>query len=299
MNLSSVSKSSSIKLWELRWPEVMELDPDSTLIVLPTGSIEQHGYHLPLETDICCSSEFSYRLAEQMRALPDRGTVLVAPPVWWGTSPHHMSYPGTISISMATMSALLTDICGALIRHGLYRILMVNGHGGNSGVMQATALRVSEELGVSVPYTGYWQFPKVREALRRVGESEPGGMGHACEMETSIVLNFRPDEVKLGLAVPDMPRNLTSYSHIDFRSPGTVMLPWDFGRDSKTGAMGDPTLASVEKGQAIMQAVDEELLQLAQELLALPKELIYPNIDESRFTITRRIENFSGKGPSL
>ncbi len=299
MNPSSEGKPASTKLWELNWTQVMALNPDRTLIVLPLGSVEQHGHHLPLETDICCSSEFSFRLANQMHALPEEGTVLVAPPVWWGTSPHHMSYPGTISLSLTTMSTLITEICGSLIRHGLYRILMVNGHGGNSGIMQATSLRISEELGVSVPCTNYWQFPKVREALRRIGDSEPGGMGHACEMETSIVMNFRPKEVDFAQAVPDMPRDLTSYSQIDFRNPGSVMFPWDFGRDSDTGAMGDPTLATVEKGQEIIQAVDEELLQLAKEILALPKELIYPNINESHFTISRRLENSNGKERSL
>jgi creatinine amidohydrolase len=257
---------SSFRLWELRWNEVAALDRHSTLIIVPTGAIEQHGHHLPVDTDIYNSTQIATRAAEQAYQA-GIGPVLVAPPVWWGTSPHHLAYPGTISLRMETMSDLLVDICASLWRHGFYRILFLNGHGGNIGVLSATALRISEELGISPAVASYWQLAK--DAIIKVGESPIGGMGHACEMETSLQLHFRGDRVAMGEARTDMPRQLTSFSCIDFREPGPVMIPWDFVRDSKTGAMGDPMKANAEKGKKIADAAVARVIALAKELLAL------------------------------
>jgi creatinine amidohydrolase len=257
---------SSIRLWELRWNEVDALNRDATLIIIPTGAIEQHGHHLPIDTDIFNASQIAFAAAERTRA-QGLGPVLVAPPVWWGTSPHHLAYPGTISLRLETMSDLLVDIVASLLRHGFYRFLFLNGHGGNIGVLTATALRISEELGVSPAVTSYWQL--VRDVLVEIGESPKGGMGHACEMETSLQLHLRGERVAMDQAGPDMPRQLTSFSCIDFREPGPVMIPWDFVRDSRTGAMGDPTTASPGKGQRIAETAIARVVELARELLAL------------------------------
>ena len=266
----TTAKPSSYRFWELRWNEIAALDRDSTLIIQPTGAIEQHGHHLPVDTDIHDSSEIAYRVAEKAMATDDFGTVLVAPPVWWGTSPHHMAYPGTISLKMSTMSLLLVDIAASLWRHGFFRILFLNGHGGNVGVLNATALRISEEVGISPAVVSYWQL--VKDTLREVGDTPIGGFGHACEMETSIQMHLRCERVDMSQAGPDMPRQLTSYSCIDFRDPGPVMIPWDFARDSKSGAMGDPTTATADKGRRIVDAAVDKVFDLSRELLALKEE---------------------------
>lgn len=257
---------SSIRLWELRWNEVAALDRHHTLIIVPTGAIEQHGHHLPIDTDIYNSTQIATRAADRARD-EDIGPILIAPPVWWGTSPHHLAYPGTMSLRLETMSNLLVDICASLWRHGFYRILFLNGHGGNIGVLTATALRISEEIGISPAVASYWSL--VKDTLREVGESAIGGMGHACEMETSLQLHFRADRVAMDQAGPDMPRQLTSYSCIDFREPGPVLIPWDFVRDSKTGTMGDPTKANADKGRHIAEAAVERVIDLGKQLLAL------------------------------
>lgn len=261
-----MSSIPSYKFWELRWNEISALDRDSTLIIQPTGAIEQHGHHLPIDTDIHDSSEIAFRVAE--RALTAGiGNVLVAPPIWWGTSPHHLAYPGTISLKMSTMSDLLVDIVASFWKHGFYRILFLNGHGGNIGVLTATALRISEEVGISPAVVSYWQM--VKDTLREIGESPIGGFGHACEMETSIQLHLRSERVDMAQAGPDMPRHLTSFSCIDFRESGPVMIPWDFARDSQTGAMGDPSTATSEKGRQIVEAAVTRILDLSRELLLL------------------------------
>ena len=203
--------------------------------------------------------------------MADIGTILVAPPMWWGTSPHHMAYPGTISLRMSTMSDLLVDIAASLWKHGFYRILFLNGHGGNIGVLSATALRISEEVGISPAVVSYWQL--VKDTLREVGESPIGGFGHACEMETSIQLHLRCDRVDMDQAGPDMPRQLTSlFLH---------RLPRPRAGDDPVGLRARQPAAARwatrpppprEKGRRIVEAAVDEVLDLSRELLALTRE---------------------------
>lgn len=261
--------TDALKWWELRRPEIDSLDRDNTLVVQPTGAVEQHGPHLPVDTDIHNPLSMAEALSERFMATSD-SRVVVAPPLWWGLSPHHLGYPGTLSIRMEVMSDILVDICSSLLRHGFFRVLLLNGHGGNSGVLSATTLRISEELGLSVATTSYWQL--IRDTLRSVGTSDHGGMGHACEMETSLQMSLRPERVDEAAIATHMPTKWTSFSHIDFRNPGSVMLPWNFGVDTETGTMGDPAEATADKGSVIFGAAVEQLELLAGELLNVPRE---------------------------
>jgi creatinine amidohydrolase len=255
--------TASVRWSELAWPEIDALDRDRTVLLLPTGSIEQHGHHLPVDTDIHDAYELSLRAAAASSV-----RTLVLPPVWWGDMPHHMGYPGTISLPLETYSALIRDICAAVARHGFRRVLVVNGHGGNSAILGATSLRISEELGLFVGVVSYWQLIGLR--LREIGTSELGGMGHACEMETSLQLHLRPERVSMADARKDLPRPLTSFSGIDFRDPGPLAIALDFRRDSIEGVMGDPTGATVEKGVAIAEAVLEQLARVIEEFRNAP-----------------------------
>ena len=257
------ARTPSVRWWELRWPEIDALDRDRTVLLLPTGAIEQHGPHLPVDTDIHNAYELALRAAQV-----SGGQTLVLPPVWWGMSPHHMGYPGTISLRFETFSALIGDICAAVSHHGFSRVLIVNGHGGNSAILGATVLRISEELGLFVGAVSYWQL--IGQRLREIGTSEPGGMGHACEMETSLQLHLRPERVQMANARKEMPSPTRSFSGIDFRDPGPVVFPLDFRRDSTEGVMGDPTVATHEKGAAIAEAVLETLVCIIDEFRASP-----------------------------
>lgn len=233
------------------WSEIDKLDRDATIFVLPTGAIEQHGPHLPIDTDIFNSNSLVDAVAKNWNTAHqgDNSRVITLPPIWWGTSPHHKGYPGTVSLRIETFHNLLSDIFSSIIQHGFYRFLIINGHGGNVGILNASMGELSESFGVSIPAYSYWQ--SIHNILIELGESEIGGMGHACEMETSLALYLRPELVNLNALRKDLPDSRLSLSCIDFRQPGFLNVPLDFRRDTQEGVMGDPTYATREKGQRI------------------------------------------------
>lgn len=263
--------------WEkLSWPQVEALDRDRTTIIIPTGAIEQHGPHLTLDTDIYNADSIARAVAKKVNG-GTRQRVLVAPPVWWGTSPHHLGFPGTISIKNRTFSEILMDTISSMKPHGFYRFLMINGHGGNIGNLTASVSRIGEELGISIPALSYWQT--ITDVLIEVGESEIGGMGHACEMETSLALYLRPEDVDMTQAIIDMPNQPTPWSCIDFRQPGFLNIPLDLKRDSKAGIIGNPLLATRDKGERIFLAAVERIATAIEGMAHLTKN----ELTSSRF----------------
>jgi creatinine amidohydrolase len=265
-----MSQNTETHLWKLSWQEVDKCDRDRTLIVIPTGAIEQHGPHLPLDTDIFTATEISEEVARSF--LHSENSVLIAPPIWWGTSPHHLGFPGTLSLRNETLSNIISDVISSLLPHGFYRFLLINGHGGNVGILTATVSRLSHDFGVSIPSLSYWTM--IKKTLVEIGESPIGGMGHGCEMETSLMLHLRPEVVRMDLAVKEMPDELTNWSCIDFRAGGPVGIPLDFKRDSAHGIMGDPTLATVAKGKRIFNDATKAITSLIEELFTLKKAVI-------------------------
>ncbi len=258
---------AQIHFWKMSWKEIDALNRDSTLIIIPTGAIEQHGPHLPVDTDIFNATAISEGIAEQNKSSKNR--VLVAPPIWWGTSPHHLGFPGTLSLRNETFAQIITETISSLLPHGFYRFLLINGHGGNAGNLTATVSQIKQDYALSVPTLSYWTM--IKQTLIDIGTSPIGGMGHACEMETSLALHLRPDLVRMDLAIAEMPTEMTSWSCIDFRAGGPVGIALDFKRDSKHGIMGDPTVATAEKGKRIYEDAKKAIHSCIEELFALKK----------------------------
>ena len=116
---------------ELSSPEIAALDRERTVLVLPLGSVEQHGRHMPLGTDTMLAHAVALAAAEKVPG------VAVLP--WYGFSAHHMRFPGSITLRAETLIALCEDIVGSVVAHGFRRILIVNGHGGNAAVIDLLA----------------------------------------------------------------------------------------------------------------------------------------------------------------
>lgn len=264
-NVTGTTTGTSILWQDLTSPEIGELAEAGAVVIVPVGSIEQHGRHLPVSVDTIGAFEVARRAAATVDEFP----VVVTPPVWWGVSPHHMGFPGTISLSTDTLIALLTDICKSVAAHGFERIMILNGHGGNAGLVQVAAQRMTEgSERVWVAAATY--FHMIGDDLKELGESELGGMSHAGEMETSLVLAVRPSLVHMDRA-EDAPRQrLTSFSKLDMRKGGTVYYPLDLRRDSQHGVLGVPSLAAAEKGEAILDVAVARLVAFLEEYHALP-----------------------------
>jgi creatinine amidohydrolase len=160
-----------------------------TVVIVPIGSIEQHGHHLPLDTD-CRTVEY---VARRAACLAEELPVLVTPTMPLGISPHHMMYAGTITLRVETAIRFLEDVCTSLTHHGFERILILSGHGGNGDTIGAAALELRFRLQRQIQATCWFSLiPQVFETLR---EGPPVGIGHAGEMETSAILALAPDSV--------------------------------------------------------------------------------------------------------
>jgi len=219
-------------LWqELRRNEFEDALKADAVIIIPVASTEQHGRHLPVNTDANCCFTIAVRAAEAIEEFP----VLVLPTIWTGYSPHHMPHPGTITLKYHTFVELLTQVAVSVHAHGFHKILFLNGHGGNSAVVDAMRTKLAAEERISVVGYTYWDLPSVPEEWKRISRSDKGFVGHAAEIETSMQLYLQPDLVDMGAA---------------------VWVP---------GVFGDPSTATREKGERLHKAAVSALVSLLRD----------------------------------
>jgi creatinine amidohydrolase len=248
-------------LEDLTWPEVKSLDFARLIVILPTGSFEQHGHHLPFTTDTDIVSAIAAGIEQ---AMADR--VLLLPTLWPGLSTHHMHFPGTLDVSQAAYISLVTELGKSISSMGANKVFIVNGHGGNDTPLRA----VLRELKTAVPQTrfvfaSYWTL--AAKTLRDVRESELGGMGHACEMETSLMLYLHPERVKMDRAVRDGPTHTDAYRKADMQYGRPVFFVNEFHEVTKSGVMGHPDLASAEKGKRFLDGIVTEVSRFVEHYL--------------------------------
>jgi creatinine amidohydrolase len=239
---------------ELRVPEIDALDRERTVVVLPVGSVEQHGRHLPVGTDTLLAHSLSLAAAEQLA-----GQVAVLPPPWYGFSAHHMRFAGTVTLRAETMIALCEDIATSVIAHGFRRLLIVNGHGGNNGVIDVLASKLGHAHYGKARVASLTYFQLARAAIGELRKSRPGGMGHACEFETSMMQHLRPELVDIDAASVTYPDPGSRYLFTDLLGGSLARTYHDFADLSESGTLGDPSLASPGQGARFHAAVVEEL----------------------------------------
>ncbi len=245
---------------ELSVPTVERLDRDATVLVLPLGSVEQHGRHLPLGTDTILAHALSTAAADRLA-----GRVAVLPPPWYGFSAHHMRFPGTVTLRTETMIALVEDAAGSVIQHGFRRLLLLNGHGGNNGVIDVLASRLGHRHYGRARIASLTYFQLARDEIAELRESRPGGMGHACEFETAMMQHVRPDLVDMPSAETTYPDPGSRYLTTDLLGGSAVRTYHDFGDLSPSGTLGDPSLASPEKGARFFEAVVGALVRFIDD----------------------------------
>lgn len=249
--------------WEsLTSPELGQIDR-RVPVIIPIAAIEQHGPHLPLATDSLIADHF---MAELNRKVPQE--VLTLPTIRVACSEHHMYFPGTLTATHETFLAYLQEVVGSIIRHGFREIIIFNCHGGNLGIAQVAM----EKLGYRHPevrFTLVTWWKLAAPQLATVQESGPGGVGHACEFETSLLQYFAPEQVRTAL-IPHEITNVPTFpwAEGDMLRGGVAAVYRRMDQMTPNGVFGAPFLASPEKGRAISGLVVSAMAQLVHDLRA-------------------------------
>lgn len=255
-----MSSRTEYRYDRLSWPEVKSAISEQPCVIVPTGATEQHGPHLPLDVD----AFLAYSVCLEAGRRGD-GRILVLPPVSYGLNLHHIDFPGTIHIEPETFIAFCVDITKSLAYHGFRKILVVNGHGSNSPLIDLVARKTvlqTEALCGAVNY-----FALAREAFETVRETDV--VAHADEMETSLYLHLAPERVRMAETVRDDDVR-GRYVSSDSVSENPVRFNDFWGRWTSTGVHGDPRAASADKGEVIFEAAVTSLLELVDEWRAWP-----------------------------
>lgn len=238
-----------VRLEDLTWPEAKAWFERGAPVIVPVGAIsKEHGHHLPLKTDYLYARELSRRLAE---VLP----VVVAPIVSFGYYPAFVRFPGSQSLAAETFAALLREILTKFMRDGVRNLAVLNTGVSTEPVLRILVRDLYEETGVRVHTADVRLLGRAKRGLAR----QLAG-GHGDEVETSVVLAIDPAAVRMDLARADYGHALSEPKTV-FYTPTIFDLDPASGADfSSTGVRGDPTLATAEKGEAILSEMARELI---------------------------------------
>jgi creatinine amidohydrolase len=242
-------------LENLAWPETKQADVANQIVLLPLGSFEQHGPHLPFTTD----SDLVTAVARGVECQrPEK--ILCLPTVWTGHSTHHLRFPGTLSVHQMPYIQLIVDLCEGIAGMGAKKVFLLNGHGGNDVPLRA-ALRELKSLhpGITFVFANYWSLAV--KTIKQVRTSELGGIGHACELETSLMLHLHPDRVRMHLARRDGPGHDDPYRKTDMQYGRPVYMVHEFEEITTNGTIGHPDLATAEKGERFLNGIVSEVTE--------------------------------------
>ena len=247
------------ELARLTWRDAESALARASLALVPVGSIEQHGPHLTLDTDHAVADAFARRLDADLGE-----DALLCPPIAYGLSEHHLGFAGTLTLHPDTFIGLLLDVIESLAHWDLQRVLVVNGHGGNIDALRLVSGQARRDFGSLVAAVMWAQLASDEIA----GRVSSASYGHACEVETSVVMALAPDRVfseritgpvgrRSSDPLTDPPRPLVDQA--------TPMEDW-----TDDGALGDPTLASADFGEAVVETAYRRALEFARRFAGKP-----------------------------
>lgn len=253
-------------LTKLAWPDVARAAQQIGVAVIPVGSIEQHGPHLPLDVDIATAQHLALEGAREAGARLGRPAAVLAPALPFGGPELGMTeWPGTITLRPQVFVDVLLEVIAGLARAGFRAVAVVNGCYGNL----AALARAAEQARAAHPQTEFVVIESVwrdREAVGAVRKSEPGGTGHACEIETSVALAIDPQHVQMERAVDELAALPAAARAFDFQAEDASAPQVPFGQLTRSGVIGRATLGTVEKGQAVLQAATARVAGVLVEL---------------------------------
>ncbi|MGD1901977.1 MAG: creatininase family protein [Geitlerinemataceae cyanobacterium] len=232
----------------LTWTEIEAMRArDRVVLVQPLGAIEQHGPHLPLVVDSTIACE---TIGAACRNLPEDLPCYVLPPLYYGKSNEHQNFPGTISLRAETLLATLHDIADSLHRAGFRRLIFANAHGGQPQIVEIAATDIHAR------YPDFWVFPVFiwrvpNETKSLLTQKERDRAMHAGDAETSFMLAVDAARVRCDRLVGEYPPDRAQL----FGTKGALTYSWLTDDISRSGVVGDATLATREKGDRILASL--------------------------------------------
>ena len=255
---------------ELTTYDFSSLDPHETIAVLPLASTEQHGPHLPISTDVSIANGM---LEEVRKILPDNLNILVLPTQEIGKANEHVYGPGTLSLPAGHLIEAWTTIGQKVSEAGIRKLVMVNSHGGNLDIMSIVSREMRVRFGMAAIATQWARFGHP-EGMIPAHESKYGI--HGGDVETSLMLHFRPDLVRMDKAQDFRSKAewmTENFSHIQPIAPHS--LAWIAHDLNPNGVVGNAAVATAEKGEAIAHHIAQGFIQLLQDVKAYPLENLY------------------------
>ncbi len=257
------------RFWaDLGTRDFMALDPGTTVAVLPVSATEQHGPHLPLSVD---QTLVDGVVAAALPQLPGELPVLFLPTQQVGYSPEHSRFPGTLTLSSATLASIWIELGQCVARTGIKKLLLFNAHGGQVSVMDIVARELRTRCDLIVYSCSWWNLP-LGDAVNGLFSDQEHRFGvHGGEIETSMMLALRPQSVAM-----DRARNFSSTSqqraaqYPILGNGSSAKLAWQMQDCNPAGAAGNAAAATAEKGEAVLLAAGRQLALMLVELSRLP-----------------------------
>jgi len=250
----------------LKWPEITERLKIVDTAILPCGAIEQHGPHLPLDVDYFDADYMARKVAE---ACQDPKP-FVLPPIPYGVSYHHSQFKGTICVTNNALSALVYDIGMSLAENGIKKLVILNGHGDNAPTLNYAAQMINRDAKIFVCVeTGE------TSDVDLYGLIETRNDIHAGEIETSTSMAIRPELVDMEKAVDDTLDLDNEY--LDFTSERGVSWYVHTKTLTKSGVMGNATLASAEKGHKMWEIMIRKMAEFVETIKNTPSDKLFQN----------------------
>ena len=241
----------------MTWTEVQALEKDKAALVLPLGSIEQHGPHMTVDCDLFFSETF---LARALAALSDDVRIYRLPMQPISKSNEHEGFPGSFWLSASTLTAVIRDIAKSAVASGFRRLVLWNCHGGNRALLEVIARDVRAETGLMV----FQIFPPaiLKDPIETTAEEAEYGI-HAGDWETSVMLHLSPERVRTDRLDKAFPAFSGKHLALEFTGATVAWLTRDF---QKTGTWGDATIATAERGKVRADAVLSALGPILREI---------------------------------
>jgi len=240
-------------------PEMQAFLAEDPVVLLPVGAYEQHGPHLAMDTDTVIGESIGARVVRESKT-----PCVMLPPVWVGISEHHMQFSGSLTLRQPTMSALLFDILESLGRSGVRKALVLNSHGGNMVPLNEALTRIGQQFDGTWALLTYWNL--ISKEIWDIRKSEFGGISHAGEMETSLMLHLDGQRVREGQLPEANNVKGSKWWSPEMFAGNKISMYQSYDKLSAAGHIGDPRLGTAEMGQTVHDLVTERTIELVEAM---------------------------------